>query len=200
MSTSIKIIEKPDWVSWEEIKECLINAHSINRAKGINMTHYQWPEEKLRDLIEPNGVMLVALDGEKIVGTAAFSEKQGSTWYVKGRYAYICFDSVLPEYSGCGIFKKLDILREEIIKERGYGVFIGDTHIKNKSRIRIAKKNGYHLVRCFRGKNSDHYSVVIAKWLNGCPYSRFYCLARFYYSWVIVHLYTVYGEIKRCFK
>ena len=179
--TRIKIVEKPDWVSWEDIKQCLYEAHSVNRAKGINMAHYQWPAEKIKQSLE-KGFMLVALDGDKLVGTAGIGEKFGNKWYVKGRYAYECYASVLPEYAGKGIYKMLEIRREEKAKEEGYDVLIGDTHSKNTHLIEIKLKNGFKLVRFFRAASKDHYSVVIAKWLNGCPYSSFYCWKKYQLS------------------
>jgi hypothetical protein len=116
MNSDIKIIEKPDWVSWEDIKQCLYEAHSVNRAKGINMAHYQWPAEKIKESLGEKGFMLLALDGDKLVGTAGIGEKIGKNWYANGRYAYECFASVLPEYAGKGIYKMLEIRREEKLK------------------------------------------------------------------------------------
>lgn len=176
---SIQIIEKPDWVSWDDIKQCLYEAHAVNREKGINMAHYQWPAEKIKQSLGENGFMLVAMDGDKLVGTAGIGEKFGNKWYVKGRYAYECYAGVLPEYAGIGIYKMLEIKRESKVREDGYDVLIGDTHSKNAHRIDIALKNGFRLVRFFRAASKDHYSVVIAKWLNGCPYSSIYCWMRF---------------------
>jgi GNAT superfamily N-acetyltransferase len=126
--------------------------------------------------------MLVAMDGDKLVGTAGIGEKYGKTWYANGRYAYECFASVLPEYAGKGIYKMLEIKRETKAKEDGYDVLIGDTHSKNSHRIEIALKNGFRLVHFFRAASKDHYNVVIAKWLNGCPYSSFYCRMKFHIS------------------
>ncbi len=178
--TNIQIIEKPDWVSWEDIKQCLYEAHSVNRAKDINMTHYQWPAEKIREFVGEKGFMLVALDGNKLVGTAGIAEKFGKMWYANGRYAYECYAGVLPDYAGKGIFKHLEIKREELAMQRGYEILLGDTHSKNIHRQKIATKNGFRLVRFFRA--SDHYSVVMVKWLNGCPYSKFYCWMKFQQS------------------
>ena len=182
MDKEIIIREKPDWVSWEDIKKCLYDSHAINRAAGINMTHYQWSNEKIRDFIGTNGVTLVALYNEKVVGTASIKEQTLSRWYVKGLCGYSCFAAVLPEYSGLGIYKQLDLKREEIAKERKYKVLYGDTHAKNKHRIEIAKKSKYKLVRYFISGNKDHYCVEIAKWLEGCPYSDFYCSYKFHVS------------------
>lgn len=177
--SSIQIIEKPEWVSWDDIKQCLYEAHSVNRAKGISMAHYQWSAEKIQESLGEGGFMLVALDGDKLVGTAGIGEKYGNIWYANGRYAYECYAGVLPDYAGKGIYKMLEIRREEKAKEEGYDVLIGDTHSKNTHRIEIALKNGFRLVRFFRAASKDHYSVVIVKWLNGCPYSSFYCWIKF---------------------
>ena len=175
MESNIQIVEKPDWVTWDDIKQCLFEAHAQNRAKGINMAHYQWPVERIKDSLGEKGVVLVALDGKRLIGTAAIGDKIGKTWYTRGPYAYICFDAVIPEYSGKGIFKLLDSKREQLAKNLGYRTLVFDTHSNNIHRQEIAQKNGYRLVRFFRAASKDHYSVVMAKWLDSCPYSKLYC-------------------------
>ena len=107
MKNNIQIIEKPDWISWDDIKKCLFDAHIINREKGINMANYQWPAEKIKESIGDNGVMFVALDGDKLVGTAALAEKKSYHWYSKGKCGYLCFACVIPSYSGLGIYHSL---------------------------------------------------------------------------------------------
>lgn len=179
MDSNIQIIEKPDWVSWDEIKECLVEAHAANRAKGINMAHYQWPVEKIKDSIGENGVVLIALDGEKVVATAAIVEKFGKTWYANGRYAYMCYAGVLPEYNGRGLYHLLTKKREEIARLKRFETIVFDTHSDNKRIQTIALCNGYRFVRLFRAASKDHYSVVMVKWLNGSPYSSFYCKVRY---------------------
>lgn len=177
--SSIQVIEKPDWVSWEDIKQCLYEAHSVNRAKEINMAHYQWPAEKIRDSLGNGGVMLVALDGKKVVGTAAIAEKNGNSWYANGRYAYMCFAGVIPDYGGHGIYKGLVKKREEMAESQGYHILLLDTHCHNKKIQEIAKKNGYRFVRFFRAKSGDHYSVVMVKWIDTTPYSAIYCWMKY---------------------
>lgn len=172
MNKDIQIIEKPDWVSWDDIKQCLYTAHATNRANGINMAHYQWPAEQIKESLGKNGVMLVAIDDKIVVGTAAIAEKERNTWYINGRYAYMCFASVLPDYNGQGIYKALIKKREEIARALDYNVLYIDTHYKNEKIINISKKNGYKLVRFFRSSGKDHYSVSMVKWLNKCPFSE----------------------------
>ena len=193
----IHIIEKPNWVTWDDIKQCLFEAHAENRAKGINMAHYQWPVERIKDSLGEKGVVLVALDGKRLIGTAAIGDKIGKTWYTNGPYAYICFDAVIPEYSGKGIFKLLDSKREQLAMELGYKTLVFDTHSKNVHRQEIAKKNGYKPVRFFQASSKDHYSVVMAKWLDGCPYSKAYCRWKYYCSLIKTKALMLYSRFKR---
>lgn len=178
----IVIQEKPEWVSWEDIKECLYKAHAVNRAKGINMTHYLWPAEKIKKALGNNGAMFVALDDRRVVGTAAIAEKSGNAWYNHGRYAYMCFAGVLPEYNGMGIYKAMVCMREEFALKRGFHVLLLDTHQQNKHLQKIASNNGYRYVRFFLASSKDHYSVVMVKWLIGCPYSTIYCWGKYQWS------------------
>ena len=114
---TVKIIEKPDSISWEEIRQCLIDAHAENRAKGINMTHYQWPAEKIKEFIGDDSVVLVALDGAKLVGVLALNTIVKKKWYVTGKCGYVGFGAVLHEYNGQGIFRKLyDTIEEKARK------------------------------------------------------------------------------------
>ena len=182
MRRDIQIIKKPEWVSWDEIKQCLYAAHAVNRTKGVNMTHYQWSADRIKDLLGEKGVMLVALDGNQVVGTAAICERIGRAWYASGRYAYMCFAGVLPEYSGQGIYKALITERERIAKDSGLDVLLMDTHYRNRLVQNIAKKNGYRYVRFFRASSKDHYCVVMVKWLKGCPFSEYYCYRSFWVS------------------
>lgn len=178
----IVIKEKPEWVSWDEIKLCLVNAHSVNRAKGINMSHYQWSANQIQESIGVNGVMLVAMAGEKVVGTLALIEKYGHSWYAPDRYAFLGFAGVLPEYSGRGIYSGMANLIEKIAADRKIPILVFDTHEKNKRMRKISTTNGYRLVHYFRVKNRDHYNVIMAKWIDGSSYSQFYCWYRFFFS------------------
>ena len=188
MEKTIQIMEKPEWVSWEDIKCCLMDAHEANRDKGINMAHYQWSVEQIKSSIGDNGVIFVALDGRMVVGTAAIMEKEGHSWFARGKYAYLGFASVLPEYSGMGIYKQLTQRREEIALKRGYTTIQFDTHSRNRRVQNIAIKNGYQKVSFFRAKSGDHFNVILVKWLKGCPFSSAFCRYRFIRSRVKAYL------------
>lgn len=180
MNPQIQILEKPDWVSWDDIRQCLYDAHSVNREKEIIMTRYQWPVNKMKEYVESSGVMFVALRDKIVIGTAAFVKKAGNKWYTTGCYASVCFDSVKTDYMGQGIFKMLDTKREETAKNHGLKVLVFDTHINNIHRQKIALNNGYRYVSFTHPNN--HYNVIMAKWLDGCPFPSYYCWLRFYYS------------------
>lgn len=177
MDSEITIIEKPDWVSWDEIHEVLWRAHGQNRENGINMALPALPGEEIRKRIEGNGIMLVAICDGKVVGTAAIKRKTVNLWCGKGEYAYFCFASVLPEYNGKGIYKALAIRREELALSMGMDKTLFDTHENNQHQLVIAQKAGYKFVDVSVWK--DHYNVVMVKWLKGCPYSDIYCKCQF---------------------
>lgn len=189
MDSGIQVVVKPDWVSWDDIKKCLVDAHIINRERGVEMSLYQWPVEKIRKSIESNGgVILVALAESQVVGTAAIREKYSNAWYTKGRYAYMCFGCVLPQYNGRGIYGQLARLREEIAQSQSYSVYVLETNERNTNMRKIALANGYRIVNYYRPGN--HYNIILAKWPAGCPYSKLYCRLRFCYSWLHAHLHA----------
>lgn len=148
MNQNIQIIEKPEWVSWNDIHEVLVKAHAQNRANGINMKKPTLPGEKIAEEIGDEGKMFVALDGRRVVGTSAIVVKRKSYWCggKQERYACIYFASVLPEYNGQGIFKKLDLKREKESLSMGIDKMLGDTHERNQHRLKIAQKAGYKFV------------------------------------------------------
>lgn len=174
----VQIIEKPDWVSWDEIHEVLVKAHAQNRANGINMRKPTLPGEEIAKEIENDGKMFVAIDGEKVVGTAAVKRKKLNLWCGKGDYAYFCFASVLPEYSGQGIYKQLCIYIERESIKSGLSCVMFDTHEKNYRIGVINLRNGYKKVsyKCC----GDHNNIIFVKWLKGCPYSDFRCWYEFH--------------------
>ena len=55
MENSIQIIEKPDWVSWDEIREVLWESHAENREQGIVNTYPLLPGDELRRFVGEKG-------------------------------------------------------------------------------------------------------------------------------------------------
>lgn len=178
--TSIQIIEKPDWVSWEEIHQVLWKAHEQNRQKGMYMALPSKSAEEIQNYIEGKGKMFVALDDKRVIGTLAIIVKEGKQWFNHGKYGYACLGAVLPECSGKGVFRALyDKMEFEAIRMQ-LSVITRDTHENNARMLKISKKEGYQFVSYKAYK--DHFNIVRAKWLNGCPYPSWYIRCRFLLS------------------
>ena len=180
MNTIINIIEKPDWVSWDEIHEVLWKAHEKNRENGVIMSYPSLTGEEIKKRIENNGKMYVAIDGQNVIGTLALIIKKGNKWYNKGSYGYLCFGAVLPNYSGKGIYRSLYKVAETSALNLGISVITRDTNEKNARMLKISKQEGYHFVECKAYK--DHFNIVRAKWLDGCPYPSWYIKLKFHLS------------------
>ena len=75
----ITVMRRPESVSWEAVSRVLKEAHRENVRRGIRMTYPQLPPEQLYEKTEGRGgVLFVALDGERLVGTAAVVTKPAS--------------------------------------------------------------------------------------------------------------------------
>lgn len=184
MNNDLQIIEKPDWVSWDDIHEILWEAHAENRAKGVYMRYPSLPGNEIRQRIEGKGKMFVAVEKEKLIGTAALVFKDKSLWCGKGTYGYCCFASVLPSKQGGGVYKALCDHREQLARNAGVDRMLMDTNENNKLECSIVKKAGYKPV----GMSfwNDHYNIVFVKWLDGCPFSDFRCYMEFTRNKVVV--------------
>ena len=93
----ITVMRRPESVSWEAVSRVLKEAHRENVRRGIRMTYPQLPPEQLYEKTEGRGgVLFVALDGERLVGTAAVVRIDKAIWCGDGGYAYCVLDAVLP--------------------------------------------------------------------------------------------------------
>lgn len=169
MNDKIQIIEKPEWVSWDDVHKVLWKAHEANRSNGMNMAHAAFSGKEIEDYLGPDGKMFVAVCDDEVVGVAAYKEKDAKFWYGAGQYAYCCFAAVLPEYAGQGVYRQLVELREKTALAQGIDKMMFNTHPKNSRVIGIALKNGYKMVSYASDGNASW--VYLVKWLNGAPYS-----------------------------
>ena len=190
MGASIKILPKPEFVSWDDVHEVIWQSHEQNRKNGVVMRYPSLPGDEIRKRVGEKGTMLVAMteDG-KIVGTGAVFPKEATLWFGKHRFAYCCFASILPEYAGKGIYKEMCHQQEEIARREGLDMMLFDTHEKNTRNLTHSLKAGYRYVglKYYR----DHYNVVMVKWLDGCPYSPFRCAFHYRLQSAIVRCRTV---------
>ena len=182
----IKYMEKPEWVSWEDIADCLHKAHIANQNRGFVMPGLNISADIFRKQIR-DGHCFVALDGDKVVGTnSVIYKKYKRKWWAKGVVAYNGFDAILPEYQGTDIYFGLRDIRRKHISDSGVEIICFNTSEHNKVIQRIALKSGAKYVQFARAKNSAYYSVIMAKWLHGCPYPDWFCNFMFKLSKIIV--------------
>lgn len=189
MDPSIRITIKPDYLSWDTIHDVIWASHKENRDNGVIMSYPSLSGDKIKQKLGEDGKMLVALNTrDELVGTAAIIPKESTLWFGRFIFAYCCFAAILPEYNGKGIYKEMCRVQEEMAKEMGLSMMLFDTHEKNFHNLDNSVKAGYRFVDM--KYYNDHYNVVMVKWLNGCPYSRFRCSLNFLIRRIIVHIRT----------
>ena len=194
--SEIRIMEKPEEVSWETIHDVLQQAHQAHFDAGIVMFTTTLTAEQLEQRVQNNGKCFVAMDGDQVVGTGSFRIKRFNKWYCKGDSAELTLLGVLPSYQGRHIASDLTKIREEEIRRLGINTICGDTAAQNTPRIHIALRDHYRLVD-YR-YNNGHYSVEMMKWLDTCPFSETYCAFRFKTKKAFVHLkHTLRPDLKK---
>lgn len=168
--SEIQFMEKPDWVSWEAVSECIRKANVVNDKKGFHML---FANRKTEELIEElkNGHCFVALKDKQVIGTASFFIRYLRRWWVWGNVIYYSDDGILPEYRGTDVYFKLVELRDKYVDQTGLKIRQFNTAEHNKPVIKINKFYGYKLVHFTpTKKGADYYSVTMVRWDDGCPF------------------------------
>ena len=188
--SDIKYMLKPEWVSWDAVQECQRAAHAeTNNSKGLHMIVQDITGESLRRDLEDNGGMcFVALDGDKVVGVFGLKFFVGKRWWNwKKKVAYNCMDGILSEYQGSDVYFGLNELRLKYIKESDADLIQSNTAEGNLRIRKISKVKKFKTVHfsptC---KGADYYSVVMVKWLHGCPYPDWFVNFMYNLSKVVV--------------
>lgn len=193
----ITIIEKPDWISFDDIHELLYLAHAENRAKrGFHVQTTEMTGEELEAHLGSTGKCFVAMDGKKLVGTASYRIVERNYWCVKGLVADRILVAIHPDYQGKHILFLLGNAVETSVIEKGLHYIESITAETNKPMRIACQKDGFRNID-FRVPTSDHYNVVMLKWLDGCPYPRWRIYAHFAFNRLRKKLKYKPGRIKR---
>lgn len=164
-------MEKPDWVSWEDVCECIRKANVVNDKQGFHMLFSKITPDEIKNRLK-EGFCFVALHNNKVVGTASFRFLNLKSWYYCGRIIYTCYDAILPEYRGTDVYLGLGELRRNKIKDTGIRHQFFHTAEGNKTVLKINLRRGFKPVLFIpTGEGADYYTVVMAKWMDGCPYN-----------------------------
>ncbi len=192
----IKVVRKPDWVSWDTIHEVLENAHKVNKKQGFEMINSHLTGEKLRQKVG-DGVCIVALYGDKVVGTESVSVFTGDRWYSKGKkVAHFCLTGILKKYQGCGIKKMLDDECVKYVREINADLFQANT-AENNIAVREGAKDSMVDVCYDVFRKTDYYSVFFAGWFNKMPYPLWYVKLRCKLSEIYIKTRYKPGKIER---
>ncbi len=197
--SEVKIIEKPQDMSYAVIKDIMYRAHESNREKGIFMHSVELSPGELEAKVGENGKTYIAEIDGRIAGTASFEVVRRKAWYTKGQgdIADEIFVGVLPESKGHGVYSKLYTAIENEARTRGYGMVVFNTAAKNTMKQDISRRKGFLPVGWFAAEDNDHYSVIMAKWLGKCPFSKLYIRLKFLYIKCRVTLKYKPGKVKR---
>lgn len=193
----IKVMPKPDGVSFDDIHELLAAAHKKNHEKGIVLSYSQMTGNQIKEKLGEEGRCWVAMDGDKLVGTTSVTFFQGKNWWNKGKkVAHGCFTGILNQYQGIGLLEDMNALKYDYILAHGTDMNQGDTAEDNHTVLKVLGKDGYKVVSYFASR-SDHYSVRIVKWLNGCPFSDKYINRRFKIAKLLTRMQYKPGKVER---
>ncbi len=192
----IIVIEKPNSIGYDVIRDVLQCAHAAHINNGIIMRTATFSSEEIKEWLGKKGKCYVAIAGDKLVGVTAYRITVKNTWYAKGEVPEKTLVGILPEYQRKHISTRLNNLIENELISKGYDKICFDTAENNRLMQKANEKWGYRLVD-FRSFKSNHYSIEMMKWLNGCPYSRLYCRYRYILKKIYICLRYKPGHIKR---
>ena len=194
----IRVMEKPDWVSWDDIRDVLSKAHQKNIKKGIVMNTTTMTGEEIRNYLGEDGRCFVAFSGDKLVGTTSVRIAKGSRWYDRGKIvAKGAMSAILQQYQGMGLLEEMNVLRDKFVAEKKVELLEGDTPEENMLLRKIVSKKGFKEVRFFPAQHQNHFSVYFVKWLGECPFTDRYIRTRFIVSKVLTKMRYKPGRIER---
>lgn len=199
----IKIMPKPEWISWDEVQECIYLSQQTNTKKGFDMLFGHSTGSILQKSIG-DGYCFVALNsGNKVVGTISLTISALNTWWHKGKAGLQCYEAVLPEYRGTDVFFDLHEIIDNKERELGLKVLWATTAEQNKVVRRYVENTGWKIVQLSSApRRGTYFSVIMVKWINGCPFSDSYIKLMFSLSKFLVRLkfkVTDAGKINRFF-
>ena len=181
-------MEKPDWVSWEDVLSCLHEAHKVNKRYGFTMPGFDLTMEEFKEKLG-DGRCFVALDGNKVVGVNTVRFIKSRRWCTWGkRVAYSGLDGILKSYQGTDVYSSLAALRNKCIKESGVEATEFNTAEFNKTVIKHNLRGGAKIVQYAHMTKGGYHPIVMVVWKKGCPYPNWVCNCMFKLSKLIIKL------------
>lgn len=189
--------ERPESITFDMIHDLLWKANEPNRERGFLQATSSMSGAELERYIGPAGKTWVALLDGRLVGTISARPIKRSTWYAKGEILDYILAGVDPDHQGEHIGSALADALFKYAGEEGYSVIELDTAEPNRHAQNVYLHQGFVYVGYASRKGAGHYSVVMAKWLQTCPYPMAYCKLRFIIKRLVVRLRYKPGKKKR---
>lgn len=181
----IQFMEKPDWVSWEQVCDCIKAANVVNNKKGFHMLFANITPDEIESELK-DGKCFVAIHEGKVVGTTSYAIQEMNKWYLRGKVILHCFDAIRPEYRGTDVYFGVQALKAQKIEETGIKRFYFTTAEKNKTVIKMNLRYGFKLVQLTPSpKGGDYYSVCMVMWNDGCPFPDWFLKFMFNLSKIV---------------
>ena len=188
--SNIKIVEKPEFISWEEITDVIHDAYAEREKQNLHFAAFKsTPKENAQKIID--GKCFVALDGSKVEGVVFLScpscpyliNKNGQgKWYCDKNYGKVINLAVKEKYKSRGIGRKLlERLIEECKKQKLDSIMI-DTSSKLKRLNKFYDSYGFKKVDYISWPTTNYYTIVRRLCLNGKKYNSLYRYIRYYFS------------------
>ena len=167
---TVRILEKPREIPYEQIQALLKHAHEANAAKGLKYATASQSVEKLISKIG-NGTCYVALvqeNGEDVLaGTVTVCPIRLNYWYYSGDVVLIKLLGVDPKYKGRQISTLLIKQCLAYAREKRVEVVVSDSAEENIILYNLLKKFDFELVDYCKYPQNNFVSAVYAYFMSG---------------------------------
>ena len=177
----ITVTQQPSWISDEDIAELLHDAHKTTLEAGMHYAVLKQNGKDIRKRLGSDGVFFVAVTADKqLLGVSGISfYDKYNRWFTEGKpCAEVKLEGVRDSYKGKGINGMIHKAVYEYAYER-VDLLVTHTAQQNSIVIRNDLNRGWHVVDYDSWKATDYYSIILAKWKDGCPFSEQSCRLHF---------------------
>lgn len=196
----LEVIEKPDWLTWEEITELIHQAFAKKDQQGMRY-HGAYQSVETTQQRGQEGMCFVALWDGKLVGTATLVLQQKHAWYNGKLSGYMGQLAVHPDYAGKGVGQALLQKRMEICRQKNVDELIMHTAIHATDLIGWWQRLGAQKVELLSTPGTNFYAVRMRLPLAGKKFNPSYVKAKYLISCTkCILLKNQYGQIRKLWK
>lgn len=193
-----RIIEKPDFISWEQIQALLTRSHSTNASKNLHYATATQSTETLMKKVQGGVCFVALLEGtDQLIGTASITTIQQKYWYNHGPAGLVKLMGVDPDFRGLHLSDALLQRCMEYAKAKQLPVMVTDSAEQNTAIRHLFTKHGFLTVDYCLYAANNFYSNVYAYWFDGCPYSDAVRLLRYHAKRLRIRIQYKPGKVAR---